>query len=641
MNIVKSKTFFDVIIVGAGHAGCEAALACARLGLNTLILTINIDKIALMPCNPAIGGVGKTHLVLELDALGGEMAKLADKTAIQIRVLNKSKGPAVQALRAQIDKKEYEIAMKQALENTKNLTLRQSIVKNILVKNNKIIGVKTESGINFYSKAVIITTGTFLRGRIIIGNIDYNAGRMGEYPSMYLTISLKKLGFEMDRFQTATPPRVDKRTVDFNKMQIAPGEDIETKFSFWHEDKVYDNIPSYLTYTNEKTHKIIKDNILFSPIKSGMVKTHGPRHCPSIDRKVINYGDKKRHPVFVEPEGKYSNESYLQGLTTSMPVDIQQRIVNSVNGLENARIVRPGYAVEYDFVLPNQLKHTLESKLYENLYFAGQINGTSGYEEAAVQGFVAGVNAARKIMGLSPIIFKRSESYIGVLIDDLITKQLIEPYRMYTSRSEFRLILRPDNADIRLAKIGHKIGLVNDAQIEKVKNKEKLIDYFINYFNSIILTPDKNINVFLENNNSSKITYPISVYKILQRPEINIFDFLAFSSKNNGILKELEISSFDKDIFEQVEINIKYKGYIDRALNIVEKLSNIDEFFIDENIDYYQIKGLTIEAQEKLSKIKPDTLGQASRIAGVSPADISILLIYLKSRQKYKVNSNN
>ncbi len=632
----KKHYYFNVVVVGAGHAGCEAALACARLGLKTLLLTINLDKVALMPCNPAIGGVGKTHLVLELDALGGEMAKVADKTAIQIRMLNKSKGPAVQALRAQIDKKEYEIAMKSVLENTKNLTLRQGIVDNILFNKNKVAGVSIESGLVFYSDAVIITTGTFLRGRIIIGNKEYKAGRMGEYPAMQLTNCLQKMGFIIDRFQTATPPRVDKRTVDFGKMKIEPGEDTITSFSFWSNKKVFENVPSYLTYTNEKTHKIIKDNIEFSPIKSGMVNTHGPRHCPSIDRKVINYEDKKRHPVFVEPEGKYSNESYLQGLTTSMPVEIQQLIVNSVPGLENARIVRPGYAVEYDYIIPNQLKHTLESKLYENLYFAGQINGTSGYEEAAAQGFVAGVNAANKILGKPPLILKRSESYIGVLIDDLITKQLIEPYRMYTSRSEYRLLLRPDNADIRLSKIGYEIGLISQEQYKKVCEKIENIKLLIDYFLKTNILPSEEFNNFLINFKTSKINSPTNLYKILMRPEINIFDLVNYLVENNGCLSYIDLRSFDDKIFQQVEINIKYKGYIDRALNAINKLDHLDDIYIDENIDYSKFNGLTFEAREKLSSIRPETLGQASRIAGISPADITILLLYLKSKKNVK-----
>ncbi|MBM3709186.1 MAG: tRNA uridine-5-carboxymethylaminomethyl(34) synthesis enzyme MnmG [Actinobacteria bacterium] len=612
---------YDVIIVGAGHAGCEAAVACARLGLQTLILTINLDKIALMPCNPSIGGVGKTHLVLELDAMGGQMAKIADKTLIQIRMLNKSKGPAVQALRAQIDKKAYETEMKRLLENTGNLTLRQGTVNKIIIKKNIVSGVGIESGENFYSKAVIITTGTFLRGRIIIGNRDYRAGRMGEYSSMNLTDDLKKLGFLINRFQTATPPRVDKRTVDFSKMQIQPGEKLSTGFSFWNKDKIYVNIPSFLTYTNNKTHQVIRDNIEKSPIRSGMVETHGPRHCPSIDRKVINYSEKKRHPVFVEPEGKHSNEMYLQGLTTSMPAEIQQLIVNTVGGLENARIVRSGYAVEYDYLIPNQLYHTLESKIFANLYFAGQINGTSGYEEAAAQGFIAGVNAALKILGRNPLILRRSESYIGVLLDDLITKELYEPYRMYTSRSEYRLLLRPDNADLRMSYIGRSIGLISNEQYKLVLDKKSKIDNLIKEFTLKKIMPDDLTNNLLKSIYTAPISNSISMYKLLKRPEVKIEDIINYFYQSNG---------FDKKTLEQVEINIKYKGYIEREILRVKRIAALEDFFIKKDIDYFKIKGITYEAQEKLSRIKPETLGQASRVAGISPADISVLMIYLK-----------
>ena len=628
-DIAKIK--YDVIVVGAGHAGCEAALACARLGFKTLILTINLDKVALMPCNPAIGGVGKTNLVLELDAMGGQMAKTADKTLIQLRVLNRSKGTAVQALRAQIDKKEYETEMKRVMENTRNLTLRQGIVNKIIFEKGVIAGVSLESGIVFNGKAVIITTGTFLRGRIIIGNKDYEAGRMGEYPAMNLTYNLKELGFIMDRFQTATPPRVDKRTIDFLKMSIQPGENISMSFSFWNSKKVYDNIPSYLTYTNEKTHNIIRENIDKSPIRSGMVKTHGPRHCPSIDRKVINFEQKKRHPVFVEPEGKYTNEMYLQGLTTSMPTDIQQLIVNSVAGLEDAKIIRPGYAVEYDFLLPNQLTHTLESKLLENLYFAGQINGTSGYEEAAAQGFVAGVNSALKLAGQPPLILKRSNSYIGVLIDDLITKELYEPYRMYTSRSEYRLLLRPDNADTRLAKIGFDIGLIKNSDYKKVINKQQKIESLIEMLSEYTINPDEPNNEFLKTLGTSTIDTSTSIYKLLKRPEVKIdkiFKYF-FENKVGGNVKTFR-DNYGKDILEQTETYIKYKGYIERELLGIKRMGKLEEFKIRKNIDYFKIKGLTFEAQEKLSKYLPETLGQASRIAGVSPADISILMIFLK-----------
>ena len=620
---------YDVIVVGAGHAGCEAALASARLGLKTLVLTINVDKIALMPCNPSIGGLGKSQLVREIDAIGGQMAKTTNKTLIQIKILNIRKGPAVQALRAQIDKKEYEIEMKRVLENTKNLTLRQGTVDKILVKNGAAVGVGIESGLLFGGKAVIITTGTFLRGRIIIGEKDYPAGRMGEYPAINLTKNLIGLGFKINRFQTATPPRVDKRTVNFSKTEVQYGDKQPLSFSFWDEEKIYESIECHLTYTNEKTHKIIAENIEQSPIKSGMVDTHGPRHCPSIDRKVINFPEKKRHPVFIEPEGTYTNEMYLQGLTTSMPVIIQQKIINTVVGLENARIIRPGYAVEYDYIIPSQLNFTLESKIIENLYFAGQINGTSGYEEAAAQGFIAGVNAALKIMNEQPLILTRDNSYIGVLIDDLITKDLMEPYRMYTSRAEYRLVLRSDNADIRLSKFGNDIGLITNEQYKRVVKREKEIDRLISKLKASSLNPDRGNNIILEKMGTKPIDTPLSIYKLLKRPEVSISDVIDFTGDKRN--------NYDRIILKQVEIKIKYEGYINRQLSEIKKLESVEKYYLTRDLNYFKIVGLTYEAQEKLTKIKPNTLGQASRIAGISPADISILMLNLKGKLKARI----
>lgn len=613
-----------MIVVGAGHAGCEAALASARLGLKTLVLTINVDKIALMPCNPSIGGLGKSQLVREIDAMGGQMAKTTNKTLIQIKILNKRKGPAVQALRAQVDKKEYEIEMKRVLENTKNLTLRQGTVDKILVKDGAAVGVWIESGLLFNGKAVIITTGTFLRGRIIIGEKDYPAGRMGEYPAMNLTKNLISLGFEIERFQTATPPRVDKRTVNFSKTEVQYGDEKPLSFSFWDEEKIYQSIKCYLTYTNEKTHKIIAENIEQSPIKSGMVDTHGPRHCPSIDRKVINFPEKKRHPVFIEPEGTYTKEMYLQGLTTSMPMAIQQKIINTVEGLENARIIRPGYAVEYDYIIPSQLNFTLESKIIENLYFAGQINGTSGYEEAAAQGFIAGVNAALKITSEPPLILTRDNSYIGVLIDDLLTKDLIEPYRMYTSRAEYRLVLRSDNADIRLSKFGNDIGLITNEQYRRVVKREKEIDRLISKLKVSSLNPDRGNNIILEKMGTKPINTPLSIYKLLKRPEVNISGVIDFTGDKRN--------DYDRKILKQAEIKIKYEGYINRQLSEIKKLESLEKYYLPRDLNYFKIVGLTYEAQEKLTKIKPNTLGQASRIAGISPADISILMLNLKGK---------
>jgi len=613
---------YDVIVIGAGHAGCEAAFACARLKLNTLLLTINLDKVALMPCNPAIGGMGKSQLIKELDAMGGQMGKIADLAGIQFKLLNQKKGPAVQALRTQIDKKEYETLMKHLLETTDNILLKQGTVAKLLVDGIKVKGVLTEDGMQFLAKAVIITSGTFLRGRIIIGDKDYYAGRMGENPAMNLTKSLTSLGFEMDRFQTATPPRVDKRSIDFSKTIISSGDEEAGSFSFWACPKRGEraNIPSFLTYTNSKTHDLIAQNIKYSPIRSGIINTHGPRHCPSIDRKVLNFPQKHKHPVFIEPEGVHTNEMYLQGLTTSMPFYLQEKIVNTVEGLEKASIIRPGYAVEYDYLIPCQLNYTLESKLIENLYFAGQINGTSGYEEAAVQGFVAGANASLKILGKKPLILTRDTSYIGVLIDDLITKDLSEPYRMYTSRAEYRLFLRSDNADLRLATLGFEAGFLEKEAHQKTLKKQQAIDSLIKLLKNITIKPQK-ANRYRPN---LKLKEPIRLYDLFKRPQVNIGDIKYWlDHASNG---------YGDGVWKQAEIIIKYEGYINRQFEEIKKTKKLEKFAIPSNIDYFRFKGLTYGAQEKLSRKRPNTLGQASRIAGVSPSDISILLLNLRRK---------
>jgi tRNA uridine 5-carboxymethylaminomethyl modification enzyme len=521
--------------------------------------------------------------------------------------------------------------MKKTLEKTAGLELKQGIVDKILIKRGRGEGVKIESGPVYYSKTIIITAGTFLRGRIIIGKKDYKAGRMGEYPAMNLTDDLKKLGFEIDRFQTATPPRIDKRTIDFSKTKIQEGDREPLSFSFWNEEIIHNNIPCYLTYTNKRTHEAIAENIEQSPIKSGMIDTHGPRHCPSIDRKVINFPEKARHPVFIEPEGKNTNEMYLQGLTTSMPAEIQQRVVNTVEGLEYAKIIRPGYAVEYDYIVPNQVNYTLESKKIENLYFAGQIIGTSGYEEAAVQGFLAGVNAALKIKGRKPLILTRDNSYIGVLIDDLLTKELIEPYRMYTSRAEYRLILRSDNADTRLAGYGKRIGLITDENYEKVIKNNANVGNLISRLKSVKVNPTEGTKDKLTSMNTVTIDIPTDLYHLLKRPETSIGRLLEAFDKNKG--------TYSRQVMKQVEIRIKYEGYIKRQLSEVKKLSNLEKYVLPDWLDYYSIKSLTYEAREKLSRRRPNTMGQASRIAGVSPADISVLLMVIKQKSKQKDSS--
>lgn len=615
---------YDVVVVGAGHAGCEAALASARLSLNTIMFTVSVDSIALMPCNPNIGGSSKGHLVKEIDALGGEMGKNIDKTFIQSKMLNKSKGPAVHSLRAQADKLDYSSEMRQVIENTKNLTVRQAEVCEILVEDGQVVGVKTYSGAIYSCKAVVLATGTYLRSRCIYGDVSNYTGPNGLSSANHLTDSLKSLGIEMQRFKTGTPARIDKRSIDFTKMEEQKGDEVIVPFSFTNkpEDIEKEQVSCWLTYTNEETHKIIRQNLDRSPLYSGDIEGTGPRYCPSIEDKVVRFADKDRHQVFIEPEGNYTNEMYIGGMSSSLPEDVQYKMYRSVPGLENAKIVRNAYAIEYDCINPNQLKSTLEFKKINGLFSGGQFNGSSGYEEAAAQGLVAGMNAALKILGKEPIILDRSESYIGVLIDDLVTKENKEPYRMMTSRSEYRLLLRQDNADLRLSKIGHKVGLISDERYEGVLKKEKLIKEEMERLDNTNIGASKEVQQLLEENGSTPLKTGTTLGELIRRPEL-CYEVIGPIDKGR---KELP-----SDVIEQVNINIKYEGYIKRQLKQVEQFKKLEGKVIPEDINYDDVHSLRLEAKQKLSLVRPHSVGQASRIAGVSPADISVLLVYLSS----------
>lgn len=621
-NLVEE---YDVLVVGAGHAGCEAALASARLGLNTIMFTVSVDSIALMPCNPNIGGSSKGHLVREIDALGGEMGKNIDKTFIQSKMLNMSKGPAVHSLRAQADKQDYSREMRRTLENTDNLTIRQAEVSEILVEDGKITGAKTYSGALYKAKAIVLCTGTYLKARCIYGDVSNETGPNGLKAADYLTDSLKNLGIEMRRFKTGTPARVDKRTIDFSKMEEQFGDERVVPFSFTTnpDDIQKDQISCWLTYTNEKTHEIIKNNLDRSPLFSGAIEGTGPRYCPSIEDKVVKFADKERHQVFVEPEGLYTNEMYLGGMSSSLPEDVQYEMYRSVKGLENVKIVRNAYAIEYDCINPNQLKSTLEFKKISGLFSGGQFNGSSGYEEAAAQGLVAGINAALKVLGKEQIIIDRSEGYIGVLIDDLVTKENNEPYRMMTSRAEYRLLLRQDNADIRLSGIGHKIGLISDERYEKVMNKISLTEKEIERLENTTIGASKGVQEFLEANGSTPLKTGSNLAELIRRPELS-YEMLADFDK--------EREELPMDVIEQVNINIKYDGYIKRQLKQVEQFKKLEQKKIPENFDYDEVGSLRIEARQKLKMYKPYSIGQASRISGVSPADISVLLVYMEGK---------
>ena len=622
----KLVEYIDVAVIGAGHAGCEASLAAARLGLETMVFTVSVDSIAMMPCNPNIGGSSKGHLVKEIDALGGEMGKVIDKTFIQSKMLNKSKGPAVHSLRAQADKKNYSNTMRQVLENTPHLTIKQAEVTELIVEDGTVKGVKTYSGATYYAKAVVLCTGTYLKARCIYGDVSNYTGPNGLQAANYLTDSLKANGVEMFRFKTGTPARIDKRSIDFSKMEEQKGDERVVPFSFSTdpESVQIDQVSCWLTYTNEKTHEIIRENLDRSPLYSGMIEGTGPRYCPSIEDKVVRFADKSRHQVFIEPEGLNTNEMYVGGMSSSLPEDVQYDMYHSVPGLEHAKIVRNAYAIEYDCINPRQLMPTLEFKNIKNLFSGGQFNGSSGYEEAAAQGLIAGINAALKVKGEELLVLDRSEAYIGVLIDDLVTKENHEPYRMMTSRAEYRLLLRQDNADLRLREKGYRVGLISEEQYQDILEKERLIKEEIERVEHVNVGASKPVQELLEQYGSTPLTSGSTLGELIRRPELN-YEALAPIDKNRPELRY--------DIREQVNINIKYDGYITRQLKQVEQFKKLESKKIPEDMDYDQVKSLRIEAVQKLKLYRPVSIGQASRIAGVSPADVSVLLVYLESHR--------
>ena len=625
-SVWENKDKYDVVVIGAGHAGCEAALACARLGFQTAVFTVSVDSIALMPCNPNIGGSSKGHLVRELDALGGEMGKVIDRTFIQSKMLNKSKGPAVHSLRAQADKANYSRTMRRVLENQDRIDIKQQEVVKILTEDHKITGVQTYSGTIYHCNAVILCTGTYLKARCIYGDVSTNTGPNGLQAANYLTDSLKELGIRMYRFKTGTPARIDKNSVDFSKMEEQFGDERVVPFSFTTnpEDVQIDQVSCWLTYTNETTHEIIRNNLDRSPLFSGMIEGTGPRYCPSIEDKVVKFADKKRHQVFIEPEGLETNEMYIGGMSSSLPEDVQYAMYRSIPGLENAKIVRNAYAIEYDCIDARQLKPTLEFKEINGLFSGGQFNGSSGYEEAAAQGLIAGINAARKLQGKEGIILDRSQAYIGVLIDDLVTKESHEPYRMMTSRAEYRLLLRQDNADQRLTKIGYEIGLIPEERYQRLLYKMECIESEVERLSHVNVGTSESVQNLLDKFDSTLLTSDTTLKELIRRPELS-YQVLSEIDKNRPVFPD----DMKEEIENQVDIRIKYEGYINRQLRQVEQFKKMENKKIPENIDYDAIKSLRIEAVQKLKEFRPISIGQASRISGVSPADISVLLVYL------------